>query len=168
MCCPTGADRYPKAQHHLYAHYCAVNGRVGLRLVDQGNYVTPGDATGLVVITQIMPITVIFPVPEDNLPQIMKRLAVSKSLPVTAYDRSGTTKLSLGALKTLDNQIDTTTGTLKLRAEFANEDNALFPNQFVNVQLLVDTLHNVTVMPTSAIQRGAPGTFVYLLGSDNT
>ena len=152
-----------------YTHITApVNGRVGLRLVDQGNYVTPGDATGLVVITQIMPITVIFPVPEDNLPQIMKRLAVSKSLPVTAYDRSGTTKLSLGALKTLDNQIDTTTGTLKLRAEFANEDNALFPNQFVNVQLLVDTLHDVTVMPTSAIQRGAPGTFVYLLGSDNT
>jgi multidrug efflux system membrane fusion protein len=89
-------------------------------------------------------------------------------LPVTAFDRSGATKLATGTLKTLDNQIDTTTGTLKLRAEFANEDDGLFPNQFVNVELLIDTLHDATVVPTSAIQRGAPGTFVYLVSADNT
>jgi membrane fusion protein, multidrug efflux system len=153
----------------VYCHIVApVSGRVGLRLVDQGNYVTPGDATGLVVITQFQPITVIFPVAEDNLPQITRRLKVAKALPVTAFDRSGTVKLATGELKTLDNQIDTTTGTLKLRAEFANEDDTLFPNQFVNIQLLVDTLKGVTVMPTAAIQRGAPGTFVYLLNADQT
>jgi membrane fusion protein, multidrug efflux system len=153
----------------IYCHIIApVSGRVGLRLVDQGNYVTPGDATGLVVITQFQPITVIFPVAEDNLPQIVKRLNDVKSLPATAFDRTGAVKLAVGELKTLDNQIDTTTGTLKLRAEFANEDSTLFPNQFVNIQLLVDTLHGATVVPTAAIQRGAPGTFVYLLNADRT
>jgi membrane fusion protein, multidrug efflux system len=153
----------------VYCHIVApVSGRVGLRLVDQGNYVTPGDATGLVVITQFQPITVIFPVAEDNLPQITQRLKVAKALPVTAFDRSGAVKLATGELKILDNQIDTTTGTLKLRAEFANEDDTLFPNQFVNIRLLVDTLHGATVMPTAAIQRGAPGTFVYLLNADKT
>jgi multidrug efflux system membrane fusion protein len=153
----------------LYCHIVApVSGRVGLRLVDQGNYVTPGDATGLVVITQFQPITVIFPVAEDNLPPITKRLKAAKSLPVTALDRSRTNKLATGELKTIDNQIDTTTGTLKLRAEFANNDEALFPNQFVNVSLLVDTLKGATVVPTAAIQRGAPGTFVYLLNKDQT
>ncbi len=151
----------------VYCHIVApVSGRVGLRLVDQGNYVTPGDATGLVVITQFQPITVIFPVAEDNLPQITKRLAAAKSLPLTAFDRSGTNKLATGELKTIDNQIDTTTGTIKLRAEFANDDETLYPNQFVNVRLLVDTLKGATVVPTAAIQRGAPGTFVYLLNKD--
>jgi membrane fusion protein, multidrug efflux system len=145
-----------------------VNGRVGLRLVDQGNYVTPGNATGLVVITQFQPITVIFPVAEDNLPDITRRLKVAKALPVTAFDRSGSVKLGTGELRTLDNQIDTTTGTLKLRADFANQEDTLFPNQFVNIELLVDTLRGVTVMPTAAIQRGAPGTFVYLLNADQT
>lgn len=153
----------------IYCHIVApVSGRVGLRLVDQGNYVTPGDATGLVVITQFQPITVIFPVAEDNLPQITSRLKVAKALPVTAFDRSGTVKLATGELKTLDNQIDTTTGTLKLRAEFANDDDTLFPNQFVNIRLLVDTLRGATVVPTAAIQRGAPGTFVYLVSADQT
>jgi len=153
----------------VYCHIIApVSGRVGLRLVDEGNYVTAGDATGLVVITQVQPITVIFPVAEDHLPQIVKRLNVAKSLPASAYDRSGVNKLAVGELRTLDNQIDTTTGTLKLRAEFANEDSSLFPNQFVNIQLLVDTLHDTTVMPMSAIQRGAPGTFVYLVNADNS
>ncbi len=152
-----------------YCHIVApVTGRVGLRLVDQGNYVTPNDATGLVVITQFQPITVIFPVAEDNLPQITRRLKAAGTLPVTAFDRSGSVKLATGELRTLDNQIDTTTGTLKLRAEFANDDETLFPNQFVNVELLVDTLKGVTVMPTAAIQRGAPGTFVYLLNADQT
>jgi membrane fusion protein, multidrug efflux system len=153
----------------VYCHIIApVNGRVGLRLVDPGNYVTPGDATGLVVITQFQPITVIFPVAEDNLPQITRRLKIAKALPVTAFDRSGTVKLGTGELKILDNQIDTTTGTLKLRAEFANQEDTLFPNQFVNIELLVDTLRGVTVMPTAAIQRGAPGTFVYLVNADQT
>lgn len=153
----------------VYCHIIApVSGRVGLRLVDQGNYVTANDATGLVVITQFQPITVIFPVAEDNLPQITRRLKVAHALPVTAFDRSGAVKLATGELKTLDNQIDTTTGTLKLRAEFANEEDTLFPNQFVNIELLVDTLQGVTVMPTAAVQRGAPGTFVYLLNSDQT
>jgi multidrug efflux system membrane fusion protein len=153
----------------VYCHIIApVSGRVGLRLVDQGNYVTANDATGLVVITQFQPITVIFPVAEDNLPQITRRLKVAHALPVTAFDRSGAVKLATGELKTLDNQIDTTTGTLKLRAEFANQEDTLFPNQFVNIELLVDTLHGVTVMPTAAVQRGAPGTFVYLLNADQT
>ena len=153
----------------LYCHITApVSGRVGLRLVDQGNYVTPGDLAGLVVITQFQPITVIFPMAEDNLPQIAKRLNEAKALPVTTFDRSGTNKLATGELKTIDNQIDTTTGTVKLRAEFANDDEALFPNQFVNVRLLVDTLKGATVVPSAAIQRGAPGTFVYLLNGDQT
>jgi membrane fusion protein, multidrug efflux system len=153
----------------LYCHITApVSGRVGLRLVDQGNYVTPGDATGLVVITQFQPITVIFPVAEDHLPQIARRLKEAKTLPATAFDRSGTTKLTAGDLKTIDNQIDTTTGTVKLRAEFANDDETLFPNQFVNVRLLVDTLRGATVVPSAAIQRGAPGTFVYLVNADQT
>ena len=123
---------------------------------------------GLVVITQLQPISVIFTTAEDNLPQIQKRLRAGATLPVTAYDRTGTTKLSVGALKTLDNQIDTTTGTVKLRAEFANEDDNLFPNQFVNVQLLVDIQHDATIIPTSAVQRGAPGTYVYLINADST
>jgi membrane fusion protein, multidrug efflux system len=153
----------------VYCHIIApVSGRVGLRLVDPGNYVTPGDATGLVVITQFQPITVIFPVAEDNLPQITKRMKEAKTLPATAFDRSNTTKLANGELRTLDNQIDTTTGTVKLRAQFANDDEALFPNQFVNVTLLVDTLKGVTVMPAAAVQRGAPGTFVYLLNADQS
>jgi multidrug efflux system membrane fusion protein len=145
-----------------------VTGRAGLRLIDPGNYVTAGDATGIVVITQLQPISVIFTVAEDYLPPIVKRLRGGATLPVTAFDRGGAVKLASGILKTLDNQIDTTTGTLKLRAEFPNEDDSLFPNQFVNIQLLVDTLHDATVVPTSAIQRGAPGTFVYLVNADNT
>src|SRR5215467_3002312 len=150
-----------------YCHIVSpVTGRAGLRLVDPGNYVTANDASGIVVITQLQPISVIFTVAEDNLPQIVKHLRAGATLPVTAFDRSGATKLATGTLKTLDNQIDTTTGTLKLRAEFANEDDSLFPNQFVNVQLLIDTLHDATVVPTSAIQRGAPGTFVYLVNAD--
>jgi multidrug efflux system membrane fusion protein len=152
-----------------YCHIVApVSGRVGLRLIDQGNYVTAGDATGLVVITQLQPISVIFTTAEDNLPQIQKRLRAGATLPVTAYDRTGTNKLGVGALKTIDNQIDTSTGTVKLRAEFANGDDALFPNQFVNVWLLVDTQRDATIIPASAVQRGAPGTYVYLVNPDST
>jgi multidrug efflux system membrane fusion protein len=107
-------------------------------------------------------------VAEDNVPQIFKRLHANATLPVTAYDRSGTTKLATGTLMTTDNQIDTTTGTLKLKAQFVNDDESLFPNQFVNIQLLVDVLHDATVVPTSAVQRGAPGTFIYLVNADST
>jgi membrane fusion protein, multidrug efflux system len=152
-----------------YCHIVApVSGRVGLRLVDQGNYVTPGDANGLVILTQLQPISVIFPVAEDYLPQIQRRTRANATLEVTAFDRTGATKLAVGKLQTLDNQIDTTTGTVKLRAQFDNKDDSLFPNQFVNVRLLVDTMRDVTVMPTSAIQRGAPGTFVYLINPDSS
>jgi multidrug efflux system membrane fusion protein len=152
-----------------YCHIVApVDGRVGLRLVDEGNYVTPSLTTGLVVMTQLKPITVIFPVAEDYLPQIVKRLRTGAILPVTAFDRSASIKLSEGELRSLDSQINTTTGTLNLRAEFANEDENLFPNQFVNARLRIDVLHDAVVAPTSAIQRGAPGTFVYLVRPDRT
>jgi membrane fusion protein, multidrug efflux system len=152
-----------------YCHIISpVDGRVGLRLVDQGNYVTPSLTTGLVIITQFQPITVIFPIAEDDLPQIIKRQTDGANLPVTAFDRSGSIKLSEGELRSLDSQINTTTGTLNLRAEFGNSDNKLFPNQFVNARLLLDVIHNATIVPTSAIQRGAPGTFVYLVNPNNT
>jgi membrane fusion protein, multidrug efflux system len=145
-----------------------IDGRVGLRQVDQGNYVTPGDANGLVVITQLQPISVLFTVPEDNLPAIADRIQSGAVLPVTAYDRSGANKIAEGKLQTFDSQIDQTTGTIKLRAQFPNEDRALFPNQFVNVRLLLDTHKNVTTISTAGVQRGIPGTFVYLINADST
>ena len=145
-----------------------MTGRVGLRLVDQGNYVTPGDANGLVVITQLQPISVLFTVPEDNLQAISKRLQSGAVLPATAYDRSGATKLAEGTLQTFDSQIDQTTGTIKLRAQFSNDNRGLYPNQFVNIRLLLDTHKDVTTMSTAGIQRGVPGTFVYLINADNT
>ena len=152
-----------------YCHITApVTGRVGLRQVDPGNYVQTSDANGLVVITQLQPISVIFTLPEDDVPQVMKRLAAGTSLPVAAFDRSDTTQLSTGKLATVDNQIDTTTGTVKLRADFENPDNALFPNQFVNARLLVDTLRDTAIVPTPAVQRGAPGTYVYVVNQDDT
>jgi membrane fusion protein, multidrug efflux system len=151
-----------------YCHIVApVSGRVGLRQVDTGNYVQTGDANGIVVITQLQPISVIFSVPEDNLPAVMKRLAAGATLSVTAFDRSQTTTLATGTLTTVDNVIDTATGTVKMRAQFDNKDSALFANQFVNVQLLIDTLKDVIVLPSSAIERGAPGTFVYTVKSDS-
>jgi multidrug efflux system membrane fusion protein len=153
----------------VYCHIeSPVNGRVGLRLVDAGNYVQANDANGIVVITQIQPITVIFSLPEDELPAVMKRLRAGATLPVTAYDRGNRVKLATGTLATVDNQVDTTTGTVKLKAQFANEDESLFPNQFVNIQLQVDMLKDATVIPTAAIQRGAPGAYVYAIKADNT
>ena len=156
-----------------YAHIVSpVTGRVGLRQVDAGNYVTPGDTNGLVVVTQLQPITVIFPVPEDNASMIMKLLHAGTSLTVQAFDRTNTTLLAEGTVLTLDNEIDPTTGTIKLRAQFANEDGALFANQFVNVQLLLSTLHNQVIIPTAAVHHGTPNgvstAFVYLVKSDNT
>ena len=145
-----------------------LDGRVGLRQIDQGNYVTPGDTSGLVVITQLQPISVLFTVPEDNLQAISKRLQSGAVLPAAAYDRSGANKIADGTLQTFDSQIDPTTGTIKLRAQFPNETEALYPNQFVNIRLLLDTHKDVTTMPTAGVQRGVPGTFVYLINADNT
>jgi multidrug efflux system membrane fusion protein len=152
-----------------YCHIISpLDGRVGLRQVDQGNYVTPGDTNGLVVITQLKPISVLFTVPEDNLQAISKRLQAGAVLPATAYDRGGSNKIADGALQTFDSQIDPTTGTIKLRAQFPNETTTLYPNQFVNIGLLLDTHKDVTIMPTAGVQRGVPGTFVYLVNADNT
>jgi multidrug efflux system membrane fusion protein len=166
------ADQAQVDTQKLNITYChivsPVDGRIGLRLVDPGNYVQVTDSAGLVVITQLKPITVVFTVPEDNVAQIVRRVHANATLAVTAYDRSGTTRLATGTLTAIDSQIDTTTGTLKLKAQFANEDDSLFPNQFVNVKLLVDVLHGATVIPTSAVQHGAPGTFVYLVNQDST
>lgn len=145
-----------------------IEGRVGLRLVDPGNIVTSGATTALVVITQLQPITVVFSVAEDYLPQIQKQLRNGQKMPVDVFARDQTTKLATGVLLTLDNVIDQTTGTLKLKAIFQNQDAALFPNQFVNARLLVDTQHGVVLLPTAAIQRNAQGAFVYVIGSDNT
>ena len=166
------ADRAAVKSAEVNLHYCRIvsplDGRVGLRQVDQGNYVTPGDANGLVVITQLQPISVLFTVPEDNLQAISKRLQDGAVLPVTALDRSGANKIADGTLQTFDSQIDPTTGTIKLRAQFPNDTEALYPNQFVNIRLLLDTHKDVTTMPTAGVQRGVPGTFVYLVNADNT
>ena len=153
----------------VYAHIISpVTGRVGLRQVDAGNYVQTSDPNGIVVVTQLQPISVIFTLPEDNLPAVMKQVHAGASLSVTAYDRTGNTELGKGRLETVDNQIDTTTGTVKLRAIFDNEQEILFPNQFVNVQLLVNTLNDADIVPTAAIQHGAPGAFVYVVKPDQT
>src|SRR3984885_14150357 len=166
------ADRGTVKSAEVNLQYCRIlsplDGRVGLRQVDQGNYVTPGDANGLVVITQLQPISVLFPVPEDNLQAIAKRVQAGAVLPANAYDRSGVAKIADGTLLASDSQIDPTTGTIKLRAQYANETKLLYPNQFVNVRLLLDTRKNVTTMPTAGVQRGVPGTFVYLVNADNT
>ncbi len=152
-----------------YCHVSApVSGRIGLRQIDAGNYVQLSDANGLVVITQTQPISVLFSLPEDNIQEIMKRMASGAVLPVTAFDRNQSAKLATGQLATLDNVIDPTTGTIKMRALFDNANNSLFANQFVNIQLLVDTVHDTIVIPSSAVKTGAPGNFVYVVKSDNT
>lgn len=145
-----------------------VSGRLGLRLVDTGNMVHASDATGLFVITQTQPITVIFAIPADNLSAVLKRFQAGTSLPVEAFDREGKKLLATGRLLTVDNQMDVTTGTVKLKAEFSNIDNALFPNQFVNARLRVDTRHAATLIPLAAIQRGTQGTFSYVVNQDQT
>ena len=151
-----------------YCHITApISGRAGLRLVDAGNVVQAG-STNLVMITQLAPITVVFTVAEDYLPQIQKQLAAGNELDVDVFDRAQVNKLASGTLQTLDNQIDPTTGTLRFKAIFTNEDNALFPNQFVNARLLVDTLEDVTLLPNTAIQRNSDTAFVYLLQADQT
>jgi multidrug efflux system membrane fusion protein len=147
-----------------YCHITApIAGRVGLRLVDPGNVVQSAGTITLALITQLEPITVIFTIPEDSLGQVEARLNAKAKLPVDAFDRTAQTKIASGSLLTLDNQIDTTTGTVKGRALFANTNNALFPNQFVNTRLLVNTLEGVTLIPSSAIQQNGQASFVYLI-----
>jgi multidrug efflux system membrane fusion protein len=152
-----------------YAHIVApVSGRVGLRQVDPGNYVQTTDANGIVLLTELEPISVIFTVAEDYLPQIQARMKTGATLPVAIYDRANVNKLQDGKLAFVDNQIDVTTGTVKLRALFDNKDDSLFPQQFVNARLTVDTLANAIVAPNAAIQQGAQGPFVYVVNGDDT
>jgi len=152
-----------------YARITApITGRVGLRLVDPGNIVRGGDATGIVVITQLAPIGVLFTVPQDNLPVLLKRQKQDDRLPVEAWDREQKTRLAQGRLLAIDNLVDVATGTVKLKAAFRNEENELFPNQFVNVRLRLDTLEDQTVITQSAVQRGGRGLFVYVVKDDMT
>ncbi len=147
-----------------YAHVVSpIAGRAGLQQVNLGNYVTPAEPNGLVVIAQLRPITVTFSLPEDQIPPLLAQLHAGNPLPVTAFDRANTTPLASGALQSIDSQIDATTGTLKMKASFANEEESLFPQQFVNVVLLLDTRRGATLVPQAAVQRGAPGTYVYVI-----
>src|SRR5215207_3364937 len=145
-----------------------ITGRIGLRTVDPGNFVSMSDATSICIIIQIQPISVLFTIPEDMLPSVRERLKAGAKLEVRVLDRAQKNELAIGKLDTHDNLIDMTTGTVKLRAVFDNKDDTLFPNQFVNVRLLVDTVKDATVVPVAAIQRGQPGTFVYLVKADDT
>jgi multidrug efflux system membrane fusion protein len=142
-------------------------GRIGLRLVDAGNIVHATDTQGLAVITQLQPIAVLFSIPEDDLPKVLSDLKSGDSLPVDAYDRDLKNKLASGSLLTLDNQIDQSTGTIRLKASFPNTNNELFPNQFVNVRLLIDTLRNAVLIPTAAIQRGSQSSYVFVIRPGN-
>ncbi|MFT4271366.1 MAG: MdtA/MuxA family multidrug efflux RND transporter periplasmic adaptor subunit [Pantoea sp.] len=144
-----------------------ISGRVGLKQVDVGNYITSGDTTGLVVITQTHPIDVVFSVAENNISQILKAQKSGQPLVVDAWDRSNTSLLATGSLLSIDNQIDVTTGTIKLKARFSNEDDALFPNQFVNARLKVDTLQDAVVIPAAALQMSNDGHFVWVVNSEN-
>ncbi len=152
-----------------YCHIVSpITGRVGLQQVTVGNYVTPAEPNGLVVVTQLQPITVVFTLPEDDIPPLLKQMHAGATLPVTAYDKLNTQVLASGTLQSMDSQIDTTTGTIRLKAIFPNTDQTLFPQQFVNVVLLLDTLHDATLIPQAGVQRGAPGTYVYVINADQT
>lgn len=166
------ADQGQVDNAKLQLTYCRITspigGRVGLRLVDVGNMVHASDTNGLVVITQLQPITVVFAVPEDNLPAILSKMKTGQKLEVDAYDREQKRRLASGTLQSIDNQIDPTTGTVKLKAVFTNSDNELFPNQFVNARLLVDTMHDVILIPSAAIQHSPQSAFVYVVKPDQT
>ncbi len=152
--------------------YCRITspiaGRVGLRLVDQGNIVHATDTGGLVIITQLQPITVIFTIPEDSIPTVLEQLGRGVRLPVEAYDREQRKRLAEGALLTIDNEVDPTTGTVRLKAQFPNTDNRLFPSQFVNARLRIETRRGATVVPTAAIQQSPRGSFVFVVRPDRT
>ncbi|MGF6958875.1 efflux RND transporter periplasmic adaptor subunit [Paraburkholderia youngii] len=160
------------AQFDLDLAYCRITapiaGKVGLRLVDPGNYVTASSTTGIVVITTVKPTTVQFTVPQDSLASIVQRLSTGAKLPVTAYSSDNSREIATGTLYAVSNQMATATGTVTLRATFPNDDEALFPNEFVNVKLLVDTMQNAVLVPSAAVQSGAPGDFVYLVNPDST
>jgi len=145
-----------------------VSGRAGIHLVDIGNIVQAGQATGIVVVTQLQPMSVLFTIPEDNVHAVLDRVNAGATLAVDAYDRSQTTKITSGTLSAVDTVVDPTTGSVKLRALFDNRDNKLFPAQFVNIRLLVNTLHNQTVVPVAAVQRGADGSFVFVVTPEKT
>jgi multidrug efflux system membrane fusion protein len=152
-----------------YARITApISGRIGLRLVDPGNIVHASDTNGLLVITQLQPITVLFTLPADDVPPVIRKLHAGARLPVQAFNRDRTSKLGDGKLLTIDNQIDPQTGTSRMKAVFENRESTLFPNQFVNVRLLVETRHNQVLIPAAAIQRGQQGTFVYVVKPDQT
>lgn len=165
-------DRALVDQARLNLSYCKIvspiDGRVGLRHVDQGNYVQPGDANGVAIVTRLSPITVVFTLPESQLSTVLKRTRAGEKLAVVVYDHERSAELARGHLVAVDNQIDAASGTVKLRAQFPNEDERLFPNQFVNAELLVETLHDVALAPSAAIQQGAKGPFVYAIQKDAT
>ncbi len=153
----------------IYSRVTApIPGVLGLRQVDPGNIVHASDTNGIVVITQLQPITVVYTIPQDNLPVVLKLLQAGQRIAVDAYDREQKIRLGSGTLLTVDNQIDPTTGTVRLKAQFPNDDSNLFPNQFVNVRMLVDVRRDATTVPSAAIQRGAQGIFVYVVKADNT
>lgn len=166
------ADEAAIASAKLNITYCHVTapitGRIGLRLVDPGNYIQASSQSALLVITQIQPISVIFTITEDHVPTVLKKLRQGARLQVDAYSRDLKTKLATGSLTTIDNQIDPTTGTLRLRATFANSNDALFPNQFVNARLLVEEKHSVTLVPNAVVQRNTETAYVYLVKPDST
>ena len=156
-------------QNIAYCHILSpIDGRVGLRQVDAGNYITSSATNGLVVVTQIHPISVIFTIPEDNIPELSAQIRAGATLTVDAYDRTNTIKMASGTVETIDNTIDTSTGTVRIRSTFANQDGSLFPNQFVNARLLLKTLHNAVLIPNGAVQTGPQGNFVYLVKADST
>jgi len=165
-------DQGQIASARLRLDYCRITapigGQVGLRLVDAGNMVHATDPGGLVVITQLVPITAVFAIPEDSLPRVLARWRAGARLPVEAYDRALKQRLAVGALTTIDNQIDPATGTVKLKAEFANAGHELFPKQFVNARLLLDVQRGATLVPAAAVQRGTQGSFVYVVKPDGT
>ena len=153
----------------IYARITSpITGRIGLRLVDVGNIIHATDTNGLAVITQLQPISVIFSISQDYIPPVMKKLRAGQSMRVEAYDRDLQNRIASGSLNTIDNQVDATTGTVRFKAVFANKDNALFPNQFVNARLLIDVRRGVILVPTAAVQRGPESVFVYVITPDST
>ncbi|MBS0261761.1 MAG: MdtA/MuxA family multidrug efflux RND transporter periplasmic adaptor subunit, partial [Planctomycetes bacterium] len=166
------ADKGLVENAQLQLTYCRIvspiSGRIGLRLVDQGNMVHANDVAGLAVITQLQPISIVFPVPQDHIPRVQRQMNAGRELVVEAYNRDFKTRLAVGKLTAIDNQVDATTGTLRFKADFENQDHMLFPNQFVNIRLLIDTWKDSLIVPTAAVQRGPSGTFVYVLQADDT